>query len=241
MPVVLKLSSRRLLNTLLTCIVLVHIANAFAIWAKVAFNGEYYQITEFFDVGIEGNIPTIYSVLALVVASLVTFFVAYAARSSSDKDGRYWFFLACVLLFLAFDEGATIHEHVGDLFESYYGGLATGFLYWLWVVPYGIAVIWLGAALFPFLLRLPAQTRNGCVGAGLIFIGGAIGVEMISASVYELHDGSSGKPLKYYLLYTLEEFMEMLGVVIYIYYAHSFLAGMTTRIEFDLTTEGSQS
>jgi hypothetical protein len=241
MSVTIMLSPRRLFKALLTCVVLVQIANAGAIWAKVTFNGEYYQITEFFDVGREGNIPTIYSVLALCVASIVTFLVAHVAKTSGDKDRRYWFFLACVLLFLAFDEGATIHEHVGDLFESYYGGLATGLLYWLWVVPYGIAVMWLGAALFPFLLRLPARTRNGCIGAGLVFIGGAIGVEMISASVYELHDGSGGKPLKYYLLYTVEEFMEMLGVVIYIYYAHSFLAALTTRIEVDLTTEGSQS
>lgn len=239
MPVTIKLSPRRLLKALITCVLLVQIANVVAIWAKVTFNGEYYQITEFFDVGMEGNIPTIYSVLALCLASIVTFLVARVARTNSDKDWRYWFFLACVLLFLAFDEGATIHEHVGDLFESYYGGLATGFLYWLWVVPYGIAVMWLGAALFPFLLRLPARTRNGCIGAGLVFIGGAIGVEMISASVYELHDGSSGKPLEYYLLYTLEESMEMLGVVIYIYYAHSFLAGMTTNVGFDLTPEGT--
>ena len=50
--------------------------------------------------------------------------------------------------------------------------------------------------------------------AGLVFVSGAIGFDVLGHRQWELHGRSN---LPYVILYTVEEFLEMLGVIIFIY------------------------
>ena len=56
-------------------------------------------------------------------------------------DGKrfYWLGLTILFLFLAIDEGTAIHEEIGTFLERYMN--AKGALYFLWVVPYGVATL----------------------------------------------------------------------------------------------------
>ncbi len=86
-------------------------------------------------------------------------------------------------------------------------------------------------------MRLPSKTRLGLILSGAIFVGGAIGVEMISAAEYEAAKDAGVRSLQYYLLYSLEEFMEMLGIALFIYYVLDYLASLTPSIELKLRSE----
>jgi hypothetical protein len=126
---------------------------------------------------------------------------------------------------LAFDEGTTFHEHIGSLTEDWLtpvGWIApTGYLYFMWVAPYGALVMLLAGLYAPFLDALPSRTRWGLVLSAVIFLGGAMGVEMISASVYE--QKAVRYSVLYAVLYSIEEFMEMLGVALLNFFMLDYL------------------
>ena len=150
-------------------------------------------------------------------------------------DGKrfYWLGLTILFLFLAIDEGAAIHEAVGSYFERYIN--AEGFLYFMWVVPYGIATVVLGLVYSKFVWELPKDIRAHFVMAGVIFLTGVLGVEMLGAREADLHGTET---VVYCLLYSLEEVLEMLGIILFIYALLSHLAQETGRLSVVLELPG---
>ena len=92
----------------------------------------------------------------------------------------------------------------------------------------GVAIV--GIGFLPFLLRLPSRTRNLFALSGIVYVGGAIGVEMLSASQADLNGEDN---LAYALIVTLEELCEMVGVVLFLHalldHLHTLLAGVRVR------------
>lgn len=186
---------------------------------------EVFGLVYIFDFDIEGNVPTLYSAVALLFCAAL---LAIIARSNQKKDGRwrnYWLGLAVVFLFLAVDEGVGLHEYLSDIFEKFME--AEGLLYFLWVVPYGVATAIAGLIYLRFVLNLPKPTRALFVTAGAIFLTGAVGIEMLSAREVDQH---SVYTITYCLLYTVEELFEMLGIVLFIYALLSYIAQESGRL-----------
>jgi|GEM_PF-1433180 len=211
---------------LFTIIVVLHVFSAFAVWARVSDAPGYLNdIGEYFNVGIEQNVPTIFSVLIWSAAAVTTGLIAHFEASSRSQFVGRWRALSLIFLFLAFDEGTTFHEHIGSLTEDWLtpvGWIApTGYLYFMWVAPYGALVMLLAGLYAPFLDALPSRTRWGLVLSAVIFLGGAMGVEMISASVYE--QKAVRYSVLYAVLYSIEEFMEMLGVALLNFFMLDYL------------------
>ena len=94
-----------------------------------------------------------------------------------------------------------------------------------------VLVLIVGLSYLPFVWNLPARTRSLVVLAGGAFLAGALGVEMLSGAQA---DAFGEENLTYALIITVEEFLEMLGVVIFIKallgYIESQLGGM--QLEF---------
>ena len=184
-----------------------------------------FGLVRMFDFDIEGNVPTLYSAAALLFCAAL---LAIIARSNRGKNGlwrNYWLGLAVTFLFLAVDEGVGIHEHLSDMFEKFME--AEGLLYFLWVVPYGVATAILGLIYLRFVLYLPRLTGALFVTAGAIFLTGAVGIEMLSAREVDQH---SVYTLTYCLLYTFEELFEMLGIVLFIYALLSYIVQESGRL-----------
>ena len=204
-------------KTLLTIIVVLHIFSAFAVWARVSGAPWYINdFAEYFNVGIEQNIPTLYSVLTWTTAAAITGLIAHFEVSEKARFMGRWRALSFIFLFLALDEGTTFHEHIGSLTEEYLtpmGWLApTGYLYFIWVLPYGALVVLLAGLYAPFLDALPSRTKWGLILSATVFLAGAMGIEMVSASVYEQQ--TVRHSALYAVLYSIEEFMEMLGLAL---------------------------
>ena len=105
--------------------------------------------------------------------------------AQARRQTFYWLGLTILFLFLAIDEGAAIHEAVSTFLERYMN--ARGALYFLWVVPYGVATLVFALAFLKFVWELPKDTRARFVAAGLIFLSGALGIEMFGAREADLH------------------------------------------------------
>jgi len=179
-------------------------------------------LLEFFDFDIEGNIPTLYSAVVVLLCSGL---LALIARLNWNRPGGkryYWLGLAMLFFFLGLDEGTAIHEELSDFLEEYM--VAEGALYFLWVIPYGIATVVLALLYFRFVWQLPKATRARFIAAGLLFLGGALGFEMLSAIAADRYDYDS---ISYTVLYSIEEMLEMLGIVLFLYALLSHLAEET--------------
>ncbi len=180
---------------------------------------ELFGLVDFFDVAHEGNIPTLYSAVAIFFCSGLLALITRAQWRKSGGKRAYWLGLAILFLFLGFDEGTAIHEEIGTFLEDYMD--ARGALYFLWVVPYGLATVVIGLAYLKFVWALPTRTRLHFIMAGVIFLTGVLGIEMLGAREADIYGYDT---VIYSFLYSLEEMLEMLGVVVFIYALLSYLA-----------------
>jgi len=65
-----------------------------------------------------------------------------------------------------------------------------------------------------FVFQLPASTRTKLLMAAVVYLGGALVVEGISANQWSMDGGMS---MRYLAIATIEELMEMIGAVLFIY------------------------
>jgi hypothetical protein len=166
----------------------------------------------------EANLPAWFSAALLLAAAAVLAVIWRTTPAGAGSGRRYWAVLAAVFVFLSADEAAEIHEMLNPLREHFGNG---GLLYWAWVVPYGIAGLALVAAYARFLTRLPSRTARLFVASGVLYVGGALVLEMAGGMVM---DRVGRGTLPVVALYTLEELAEMSAVVLFIYALLDYLA-----------------
>ena len=178
-----------------------------------------------FGLGAEQNLPTLYSTVALLVVAGLLFVTARHSRT----DRVYWWVLCFAFVFLACDETLSLHEKLIDPLKARFH--TSGVFHYAWVIPYGIASLVFGLAFGRFLLRLPRKTAWRFVGGGAMFVSGAIGCEMVGGALFE--EGGT-KRWGYWSVQTLEEVLEMTGVLVFLFglgdYINSHLGGLTIRI-----------
>lgn len=182
-----------------------------------------------FSLGAEYNVPATYSGLAILCCAGLLALIGLAEARSPSGRSAHWFGLSLIFLFLAADEMMALHERLNDPIRSEFG--TSGALHYGWVIPYAAAVAVFVAAYVPFLLRLPRRTAALFVIAGAVFVGGAVGAEMISGAQAEAHGTSN---VTYVLWQTLEEVMEMSSIVLFLYasasYAETKFGGLELRL-----------
>jgi hypothetical protein len=167
----------RALTVASVLVVLASLAGQFARY--VVYDGRPLALARLFNVDAEQNVPTVFSVLLLFVAALLLALVAVLKRDRKEPDASRWMVLSAGFLYMSVDEGATVHELLINPVRALLGGGRFGPFYFAWVIP-GIAVVAaLGVFFVRFVRRLPAPTRSRFVLAGVLFLAGALGFEMI--------------------------------------------------------------
>jgi hypothetical protein len=177
-------------------------------------------LTRQFDLDGEANIPTWYQSTALLLCSALLGTIACAKKADADRFASYWKALSIIFLFLAIDETALIHDMITYLVRRS-GYSHPGFFYYAWVIPYGIFAGVVAVGCLKFLAHLPARSRLLFIIAGAIYVGGALGMEMISGFYRSLY---WQKDLPYLLMNAFEETLEMLGIVVFIYALTSYMS-----------------
>lgn len=193
-------------------ILLLLLANILGLLAKFNFDHDYFSgLILLFDFNIENNIPTLFSSLILILCSVL---LAFIASTHKKKNSSYypWAGLSLIFLFLSVDEIASIHERLGALFRTALN--TSGLLYHAWVIPYGVILLVFIIVYFRFLMRQTKNIRNLFVVSGTTYVAGALGFELLGGWQNVLYGSNN---ITYSILYTCEEFLEMLGIVIFIY------------------------
>lgn len=157
----------------------------------------------------EGNLPSLFSGIILMTAA---FLLACLASAAEKRDRYAWWLLALIFCFLSFDEWLGFHERLAHVMRWLKIG-GSGFFRFAWVIPYGLAAAGLGALYVPFLLRRSPASRALFVASGALFVGGAVGCEMLSAPLIEAYGEES---VQASVEFFFEETLEMAGVSLFI-------------------------
>lgn len=211
-------------------------ANIFGIVSRYYFgHGSIHGLIPLFDFDTEKNIPTLYSSFALICSSALLSFIA-VTRKKLQRSYIPWFGLSLIFLFLSIDEVSTIHEQFSIPAQNLFN--ASGFFFFAWVIPYGIALIFFLISYSRFLLELPRNIMVLFIVSGAIFVSGAIGLEMFGARQAEL---TGTNDFIYACLYTCEEFLEMSGIALFNYALLTYIASQFDSVAITLGITPSES
>ncbi|MBD2578421.1 hypothetical protein [Oscillatoria sp. FACHB-1406] len=192
-------------------------------------HGSLYGLIPLFNVDLEKNIPTFFSVFLLTSAAVLLGLISLLQRQQKGRDATKWAILAFWFLLLAVDEAWSLHEELVEPIRGALGKESLGIFYFAWVLP-GIAIVSIFALFFlKFLLRLPRKTRLAIIAAAGLYLGGTLGMELITGGYA---DAYGQKNLLYGLLTTLEESFEMAGMILLIYTLLQYLADYFSEIQF---------
>lgn len=164
-----------------------------------------------FDLGGEGNVPTLFSFLLIAANAALLGCIAADARRRDDAMALRWKLLAIIFVFLAVDEMVGLHELSGKPLRILLD--ASGAFTYAWVVLAIPLLVLLGLYYLRFVLALPTTTRDLVVFAGFIYVGGALGMEMIGG-LYSPEYGT--RTLTYGICEVIEETLEMAGMAVFL-------------------------
>lgn len=159
----------------------------------------------------EGNVPAYVSSVLLGSAAVILGVIATAKHDVEDRYARHWTGLAVIFGLMSLDEMVSIHERlIGPLRAILH---VDGWLHFAWVVPGSLVVLLLAVVYFRFVLHLDAPFRVWFVGAGLIYVAGALGMELVGGQLAFLHGEDN---FTYMLVVTIEETLELIGISLFL-------------------------
>ncbi len=158
----------------------------------------------------EANFPTFFNFTLLVGLSVILGHLGFRSRAAGDPWWRHWLGLSLVFLLLSYDEAAQLHETLAPIVDKLV--TATGPLYYSWVVPGAAFAVAVGLVYVRFVFALPRLVMVLTIVGGALYVGGALGAESISAAYDEAFGVDT---VGYMVIATVEESMEMLGLVVF--------------------------
>jgi hypothetical protein len=159
-------------------------------WAARSHDGVIEALLPKLSLSYEANVPTWFSSSLLLACAVAAWLI----------PGRHWKLIAGLAAYMSLDEAAELHEHLGGHFSSA--------IYFDWVIPAAVIVAALVIAFIPFIRALDPRTRMRLIIAGVIYVGGALVMELPLGWWTERHGMDT---LGYALIDWVEETMEMVG------------------------------
>jgi Ca2+/Na+ antiporter len=209
----------RLLGAVAVLIVLANIAGQVA---RYTFgHTSVYGLVNLTFVDEEHSIPTTFSVLLLAITTLLLALIATLKRRQRDIGAFKWRVLCGFFAWLTLDEGAGIHELLTRPVQESITALPRGVFVFAWIIPATVAVAVISMYFVQFVWRLPKTTRRQFIIAAMGYVGGAIGVEYIGGFHAEIYGIEN---LRYALVVTVEESLEIGAVVVFIHALLQYLA-----------------
>lgn len=225
------LSPRKVTRFLLAAIALLIFLNfserAVVYWLNAHNDSQLISI--YFNFDEEYNLPSLYSALALGFCSYLLTIIATFEKATKAKFSKHWKALSFIFIFLAVDEACSIHEIFIPVLREAIG--AEGILYFTWVIPGFLFVIAFAVAFRKFVFSLPTKIKTLFILAGMLYITGALGMELVGGYIAD----NFGYSTIYGISSTIEELLEMLGVVVFINGLLSYLQSQLSQLHFTLS------
>jgi hypothetical protein len=169
-------------------------------------------VIDLLDVDNEESIPTWLSSSLLLLCSVLLAAITVTANRNGERYVSHWGAMSIIFAVLSIDETLSIHTRADGVLRYLLG--IGGFFYYAWVIPGGAFVIIFALAYIRFLVHLSATMRLLIIAAGVLYVSGAVGMEMLNGSWAEIHGWTN---LTYQTMVTVEEFLEMTGAILLLY------------------------
>lgn len=178
----------------------------------------------------ESNLPTFYSAFSLGFCSILLAIIASYQQKNNSRHTKHWKFLSLLFCLLAIDEIAMMREILSVLREPLNAG---GIFYFTLVIPAFIFLIIFTLTFISFFKSLPSRIKTLFMLSGIIYVAGAIGVEMIGGYHSEIYGENN---FTYGMITTIEESLEMMGILVFIYsllfYLQTYLNKINLCVSF---------
>lgn len=191
-----------------------------------------------FDLKKEQSFGTWYTAFLLLVCSVLAAVISSLKKSANERYVNHWRLLSVVFLYLSVDEGVTLHEKLGPLTRPYLKSAGVGLdglLSHAWVVPAAALLLIFVLAYLGFFFHLPAKQRLLFLVSGLLYVGGAVGLEMVNGLVASIFGEQKG--IVRIMIPVAEESLEMLGMVVFVYALLSYMGSRHRGIGFRVEGE----
>lgn len=208
----------------LAAVVLLHTLNIWHVLAHRIVGPEHWACfheDSLFNMQGEHTIPAWFSAVMLWTAGLGILSLAVLSFRLNRWASLQWAVLGATFLYLSADEALALHERLNAPAAHLLGDrirLASP-----WVIFGAPFAALIGLICLPLMLTISPTVRYTFMLAGIVFISGAIGVELAGETLKRILHGGEGSKL-YTFFYTTEELLEMLGVVIFLHAVHMQLA-----------------
>ena len=151
----------------------------------------------------------------MVVTTALLAHIAALTRRRGQRDWRWWAALSAVFFVVAIDEAVAIHE-MSILPVQRLLGVSSGPWAAAWVYPIAIIFLVTAVVFVPFFFRLPGRTRAFFAVSLVVFVAGAAGFEFLEWATTGDWMLPPPAELSFAGLVAAEEFLEILGVTIFI-------------------------
>ena len=189
-----------------------------------------------FDLDQEANVPAFFSVLLILICAFLLALTAILEKRQQTPHASKWAVLSVGFLLMGYDEAFSLHERTIVPMRELLGGGDLGPLYLAWVVPGATLVLVLGLYFHRFLLHLPQHARNRFLAAATLYLGGAIGMELLGGWWAEANGMDNWE---YSAFATTEESLEIAGLIYLIFALLAYHAD--GRVEVHVRLDGPVS
>lgn len=181
-----------------------------------------------FNIDQEANIPTWFTGGIALYLAMTTSMIASVVKSQGKNHSWGWRGISLMGIYISLDELSGIHElAINPIRENWDVG---PWLYQSWIIPAMALAVLISIIYSRFVWKLPMYSKFYLLLGGLIYLTGAIGVESIGGFVLN----TQGLNDWYVQLAHIEEFMEMMGLIVILYsvveYARRELKSMTVLL-----------
>lgn len=146
--------------------------------------------------------------ILLVIAAGLLAVIAALARQDADPQWRRWLALAGLFAFMSLDEAVNIDGHIATFVAGQIGTSDPVKV----LTPFVVVAAALGGFFAPLLASVPRRDAIRFVCCAAIFVGGALGMEIVSQVI----GNASGKDSGYYVLAAgIEESLETIGATLF--------------------------
>jgi hypothetical protein len=207
-PRELRLEPARLVRALAGIAILLTLAHiVLAVVKSATGHDTIHGLVPLFDLDNERNIPSFFAGSLFLLNAMLFAFAAKAPPHPTSPGT--WRAFAWLFVFLAFDELFSVHETL--TVPVRHALHARGLLFHAWVIVYLPAVALITLLFLPVWRRLERPARLRFAVAAATYLAGAVGIEMVGGAYAE---AAGRRSLTYGLLVSLEESLEMAGLIL---------------------------
>jgi hypothetical protein len=212
--------SLRRLKALLAIVFVVLVVAGFLVQYAEYFLHSESDLIGYFSLSEEQNFPTWWSSFLLLGSAVVLWAISRLKGRAAGDYRKHWTALAVIFCYISIDEMCEVHELLPGM-----PGLNNlhGIWYYGWVVPAVVLVTVFVLSYVRFLFRLPPVTRLKVAMAGIVYVGGALGVEFILGAYTDKHGNMN---FTWNMIDFVEESMEILGASLFLYALMEYLGAI---------------